>query len=80
MAAGRFELEGVLIHDADLLPGSSGGPLIDSRGYVIGINSGSLARRAGAGCVAQQAGGELRCVHISIAMDEVLAQIREIDP
>lgn len=59
-AVGRFELEDVLIHSADLLPGSSGGPLIDSRGRVLGINTGSMKEGT---------------VHLAVAVEGVLEQL-----
>jgi S1-C subfamily serine protease len=39
IALERRERVPVIFHNADLLPGSSGGPLLDEDGHVVGINS-----------------------------------------
>jgi len=42
-------IENVIQHTAPLNPGNSGGPLLDSRGHVIGINTAIIAMAQGIG-------------------------------
>jgi len=42
-------IDGVIQHTAPLNPGNSGGPLVDSRGRILGINTAMIARSQGIG-------------------------------
>jgi S1-C subfamily serine protease len=42
-------IDGVVQHTAPLNPGNSGGPLLDARGRVVGINTAIIARSQGLG-------------------------------
>ena len=75
-AEGRLDLDDALIHDANLLPGSSGGPLIDSGGRILGINTGSLTVSGTRSCADRRE----RCrLHLAVAIDDLLEIARTLE-
>jgi S1-C subfamily serine protease len=71
-------VENIIQHTAPLNPGSSGGPLVDSRGHVVGINTAIIAMAQGIGFAVSSntatwvvpqllAGGRVRRAFLGIA-------------
>lgn len=73
----RPTLVAAVYHTADMLPGSSGGPLLNQRGEVIGLNSriiqGTPSRSDLGYCCApaQEHRPGRDCVHMAVAADEI---------
>ena len=59
----------VLLTDAKILPGNSGGPLIDTEGQVIGVNTAKLAQSA-------TSEGIGLAIRIDVAFDQFASQLR----
>jgi S1-C subfamily serine protease len=79
---GMLDRMQVVFHNADVLPGSSGGPLVIWGGDVIGINSqvvGGASSLHNQYCARQELHDEgAGCVHLAISAAEVVEEFEEL--
>jgi S1-C subfamily serine protease len=72
----------VVFHNADVLPGSSGGPLVMADGSVLGINTQVVGRSDpphARYCARQDAHDQVaECVHVAIAAEELALEFERI--
>jgi S1-C subfamily serine protease len=69
----------VVFHNADILPGSSGGPLLNDKGEVVGINtmviSSSEMSDDNRYCARRDPHDPGECIHMAISSKEVVAAL-----
>jgi hypothetical protein len=80
--SGPLERMAVVFHNADVLPGSSGGPVVTGDGRVVGINTQVVGRtepEVNSYC-ARTALTDLdaRCVHLAISSTEITAEYERV--
>jgi hypothetical protein len=81
-ASRRLDRMSVVFHNSDVLPGSSGGPLINASGEVIGVNT-MIIRDDKAShhhrfCARRKSHRPAKCVHAAIGSDELIAEYERI--
>jgi S1-C subfamily serine protease len=72
----------VVFHNADMLPGSSGGPLLNENGEVVGINT-MVISSAGVPdyrrfCARPDPQDPGECIHVAISSKEVVAALERL--
>lgn len=76
---GRLHLDAIFLHTARVAPGSSGGPLLDPRGALLGMHVGSLDRHSGKGC--HPPPSATPCVYVAVSVEPVWNELeRRISP
>lgn len=70
---GTFDLDQLIFHTAAIDPGSSGGPLLDADGHLLGIHTGSLVERRGGRCL--RASDDGACLHLAVGLDALWAEL-----
>ncbi len=78
----RLDAMHVIFHNADVLPGSSGGPLVNCNGEVIGINTMVVSNAPDPDhlrfCARRVPEVPGKCVHVAIASNEVVEEFRRL--
>jgi S1-C subfamily serine protease len=71
----------VVFHNADVLPGSSGGPLINGNGEVLGLNTTIEGRVAPSNkhefCARLDSDNPGECVHVAISSNELIKEFEQ---
>ena len=71
-----------IFHNADVLPGSSGGPLTNSNGEVLGINTMIEGRVEPSEnhefCASPDSQKLGECVHVAISSEEVIKEFEQL--
>lgn len=83
LATQKRERVSVIFHNADLMPGSSGGPLMDEHGHVLGLNSRVFAPEPRSErftyCCARAESHRpgVDCIHMAISAREIVQEFHE---
>ncbi len=84
-ADGRLVMRHAVLHTATLVPGASGGPLIDASGAVLGINTGALVSKKRGRCLrasdlVQPADGRDGdpCIYLASGLETVWIWVEEL--
>jgi S1-C subfamily serine protease len=79
-----MEEMGVVFHNSDVLPGSSGGPVVNRKGHVLGLNTVVLrnGRRTDQHrfCARREVDQVGQCMHAAIASIELIAAFERLYP
>ena len=70
---GTFDLDQLIFHTAAIAPGSSGGPLLDADGNLLGIHTGSLVERRGGQCL--RASEDKPCLHLAVGLEALWKEL-----
>lgn len=73
---GTFHLDQLIFHTAAIAPGSSGGPLLDADGALLGIHTGSLVKRQGGGCL--RASDDGACLHLAVGLEALWEELERL--
>jgi S1-C subfamily serine protease len=61
----------VLLHNAETMPGNSGGPIVDGRGIVVGLNTATLK--------SENQSGPSRTVHLAIPAEAIVEELNLVE-